>query len=80
LVTLFKDRYTEGQLSKLGLNDRQVKAVLYVKENGKITNSQYQRICHISKPTATRDIKELEVKSIFANKGTKGSSAVYELQ
>ncbi len=80
LVTLFKDQYTEGQLSKLGLNDRQVKAVLYVKENGKITNSQYQRICHISKATATRDIKKLEAKSIFINKGTKGSSAVYELQ
>lgn len=80
LVTLFKDRYTEEQLSKLGLNDRQVKAVLYVKENGKITNSQYQRICHISKATATRDIKELEAKSILVNKGTKGSSAVYELQ
>ena len=80
LVILFKDRYTEGQLSKLGLSGRQVKAVLYVKENGKIINSQYQRICQISKATATRDIKELEAKGILVNKGTKGSSAVYELQ
>lgn len=80
LVTLFKDRYSEEQLSKLGLNDRQIKVVLYVKENGKITNSQYQKICHISKATATRDIKELEAKRILVNKGTKGSSAVYELQ
>ncbi len=80
LVTLFKDRYTEEQLSKLGFNDRQVKAVLYAKENGKITNSQYQRICHISKATATRDIKDLEARGILLNKGTKGSSAVYELQ
>ena len=79
LVTIFKDRYTEERLSNLGLNNRQVKAVLYVKEKGKITNSQYQRICHISKATATRDIKELEAKSIIVNRGTKGSSAVYEL-
>ena len=80
LVTLLKDRYTAEQLSKFGLNDRQVKAVMYVKEKGKITNSQYQSICNISKATATRDIKELEAKSILLNKGTKGSSAVYELQ
>jgi len=39
-VTLFKDRYAEEQLLKIGLNERQVKAVLYVKEKGKITNSQ----------------------------------------
>jgi len=79
LVILLKDRYTEEQLSKMGLNERQRKAVLYVKEKGEITNSQYQRLCHISKSTATRDIKELESRSIFINKGTKGSSAVYEL-
>lgn len=79
LVTLFKDRYNSEQLLKIGLNDRQIKAVMYVKEHGNITNSQYQRICYISKATATRDIKELEVKGVFVNKGTKGSSAVYEL-
>lgn len=38
IITLFKDRYTEEQLRKIGLNERQVKAVLYVVENGKITN------------------------------------------
>ncbi len=80
LVTLFKDRYTQEQLSKLGLNERQVKAILYIKEKGKITNSQYQRICSISKATATRDINDLESRNIFVNRGTKGSSAIYELQ
>ncbi len=39
LVTLFKDNFTEEQLQKFGLNQRQVKAVLYVKEKGKITQS-----------------------------------------
>jgi len=79
-VTLFKDRYAKERLLKMGLSDRQIEAVLYVKEKGKITNSQYQKICAVSKPTATRDIKELEEKKIFINKGTKGSSAVYQLQ
>jgi len=68
------------QLTFTLLVSNNAKAVLYAKENGKITNSQYQRICHISKATATRDIKDLEARSILVNKGTKGSSAVYELQ
>lgn len=57
-----------------------VKAVLYVVENGSITNSQYQKLTDTSKPTATRDLQELESKGIFINKGTKGSSSKYELQ
>lgn len=79
LVTLFK-HYTEDQLVKMGLNERQIKAVFYVIENGKVTNSQYQKICRVSKATATRDISNLETKKVLVNKGTKGSSAVYELQ
>ena len=79
-VTLFKDRYIEEQLSKMGLNERQIKAVLYVKEKGKIINSQYQKLCQISKPTATRDLQELESRNVFINKGTKGSSSAYELR
>ena len=80
LVTLFKNKYSTDQLQKLGLNERQVKAVLYVVENGSITNSQYQKLTDTSKPTATRDLQELESKGIFINKGTKGSSSKYELQ
>jgi ATP-dependent DNA helicase RecG len=79
LVTLFKDRYSEQQLKKLGLNERQVKAISYILENGSITNSIYQELTGISKPTATRDLTELESKSILTNKGTKGSSSRYEL-
>ncbi len=79
LVTLFKNRYTEEHLKKLGLNERQIKAVLYVVDKGSITNSKYQEACNVSKSTATRDINNLEEKGVFINKGTKGSSAVYEM-
>ncbi|MBU1784516.1 MAG: hypothetical protein KKG95_04165, partial [Candidatus Omnitrophica bacterium] len=72
--------YTEDQLVKMGLNGRQIKAVFHVIENGKITNSQYQKLCRVSKATASRDISDLETKKVLVNKGTKGSSAVYELQ
>lgn len=79
LVEIFKNRYATENLKKLGLNERQLIAIAYLKENGSITNSKYQTICHVSKSTATRDIKELEEKGVLVNKGTKGSSAVYEL-
>lgn len=36
-ITLLKNVLTEEQLTKLGLNARQKKAVLFVKEKGKIT-------------------------------------------
>jgi hypothetical protein len=37
-ITLLKNNLTQEQLTKFELNDRQVKAVLFVKEKGKITN------------------------------------------
>jgi ATP-dependent DNA helicase RecG len=56
-----------------------VKAILYVKEHGSITNSKYQEINKISKPTATRDLQELSIKELLENKGKKGAGAIYTL-
>lgn len=80
LVTLFQNKYSSDKLQKLGLNARQVKAVLYAVENRSITNSQYQKLTNTSKPTATRDLQELESKGILINKGTNGSSSKYEIE
>ena len=71
IITLFKDNLTPEQLAKLGLNDRQVKAVLFVKEKGKITNSEYQMLNEISDRTALRDIEELTEKGILIKEGEK---------
>lgn len=79
IVTLFKDRFSEEQLQQLGLNGRQIKAVLFVKERGKITNREYQEINEVSKPTATRDLSELaDTYKIFKNTGI-GAGSIYEL-
>jgi ATP-dependent DNA helicase RecG len=53
-ITLFKDNFTPEKLNKLGLNDRQVKAVLILKERGKITNKEYQEFFGVARMTATR--------------------------
>ena len=79
IVTLFKDRFSEEQLQKIGLNDRQIKAVLYVKERGRITNREYQEINSVAKPTATRDLSELtDTYEVFKNSGF-GAGSIYEL-
>ena len=64
-VRLFKDNLAEEQLVKLGLNQRQVKAVLYVKENGKITNSEYQKLNDTTTKTSFRDFgRTVEIEYI----------------
>jgi ATP-dependent DNA helicase RecG len=79
IVRLFKDRFSEKQLQRLGLNDRQIKAVLYVKEKGRITNKEYQEINSVAKATATRDLSELtDTYNILENSGF-GAGSIYKL-
>jgi len=79
LSVTFKDRFTEEQLKKLGLNERQVKAVEYVKKVGSINNSVYQQINGIGKTTSTEDLQMLVEKGIFKQSGGKGRGTKYEL-
>ncbi len=53
LVTFAKDIYTEEYLRKKGVNDRQLKAVLHIKDNGSISNNEYQEITGTTKRTAS---------------------------
>ena len=55
-VELKKDIYNDEYLRGLNLNERQIKAVLYVKEKGKISNKEYQELNTISKRTATNEL------------------------
>jgi len=80
IVTLFKDKFSEEELRKIGLNARQIKAVLYVKEKGRITNSEYQEINSVSKRTASNDLSELGEKyKIFKQLGASVGT-YYEIE
>ena len=79
MITHFKDRYNEEQLRKMGLNERQVKAVLFVFENRKITNKEYQEKFGVARMTATRDLTELVEKDILKSSDVKGAGSYYEL-
>jgi ATP-dependent DNA helicase RecG len=69
MVTLFKDRFSEEQLQQLGLNERQIRAVLYVKEKGEITTSAYTKLYAVAERTARNDLNELSDKQIFKRIG-----------
>jgi ATP-dependent DNA helicase RecG len=78
-VTIFKDVYSEKQLKEKGLSERQIKAVLYVKENGKITNKEFQKINFVSRETSSRDLKSLVELGILKASGTKGAGSYFDL-
>lgn len=80
LVTLFQNKFSTEKLQRLGLNGRQLGAVLYLLEKGSITNTEYQEINGISRQTATRDLKELVEKfKLFSRQGVTGSGTSYIL-
>ena len=70
-VTFFKDKFTQDYLAKLNLNDRQIKAVEYLKKSDFITNSIYQEICKTSERTASRDLEHLTEKKVLIKIGEK---------
>ncbi len=79
-VEFRKDIYNEQYLKSLDLSNRQLKAVLYLKEKGKITNSDYQTLNAVSKATATRDLTELVEKfKILKRTGDIGAGTNYIL-
>ena len=71
--------YTEEYLREMGLNERQIKAVMYVKENGKITNMEYQKINSVSDETARVELNKMAEKGILLVKG-KGRSTHYVIE
>jgi len=68
--TIFrKDIYNKEYLSKLGLNERQIDALVYFKSKGEITSSEYAAKYNISDRTARRDLSELAEKKLLRNEG-----------
>ncbi|MGY4687837.1 ATP-binding protein [Petrotoga sp. DB-2] len=78
-VYFYKDIYTEEHLRKMGLNERQIKAVKYVKEKGRITNREYQEITNVSRQMATIDLAEIVKKRVFTGIGKAGKGVAYQL-
>lgn len=69
-------KYTDKGLTELGLKEGLRNIILYIQENGSISNSVVQTVCDVSKATATRYLGELESKWIDKI-GSTGVGTVY---
>jgi ATP-dependent DNA helicase RecG len=78
VVTFRKSEFTEEFLDSLDLNERQKKAVEFIKTGKKITRSEYEKMFGISERTANRELSDLVKLSIF-NKIGRGPNVYYEL-
>jgi ATP-dependent DNA helicase RecG len=77
-VTLFGDRLTPERLALLGLNERQLRAVAYLRERGRITSLEYQRLTAAPRTTAVRDFGGLVASGLIERRGS-GRGAHYVL-
>jgi len=77
-VILPRDVFTEEVLTKLGFNKRQIMAVKYAKEKGKITNREYRQLTGLSDEGARKDLNNIVQRKMFKIKG-KGRSISYVL-
>jgi ATP-dependent DNA helicase RecG len=77
-TTFYQDIFTPDKLKSQGLSERQIKAVLRTKENGRITNSEYRELTELSDEAALQDINDLIEKNIFERQG-RGRGTHYVL-
>jgi len=75
-LTFRKDILTEDYLRSVGLNERQIKAVFWVKEKRSITNRQYRDLTGLSDEGARRDLNVLVKLGILRREG-KGRNVRY---
>ena len=79
-VTFQKDIFNEAYLHKLDINERQIRALLYLKKNGFITNSVYQGLKHLGKTVSTIDLQDLVEKKLIQQEGKAGRGIKYTLK
>jgi len=75
-----QDPFTADHLKSLGLKERQIKCVAFVKTEGSIDNKTYQTKYGVAKATATRDLEDLVAKGVLKKEGTTGRGTKYSLK
>jgi len=73
-TVIWRDWLTDQVLAGYSLNDRQLKAVAYLKVNGSIASSGYQQLTGVTPKTAARDLSGLVENGIVERRGEKRAS------
>ena len=79
-ITLWRDWLTDEVLVGYPLNERQKKAIDYLKVNRKITNREYQELTGTISQTALRDLRDLMTFGLVDKVGTTGRNTRYRLR
>ena len=73
-VVFRKDIYFPEYLKDLGLNERQIDALIHFKSKGKITTSEYAQKYNVTDRTARTDLNELIKRDLLTKKGGTNQS------
>jgi len=73
-VTIWRNWLTDDRMKVLNLNERQVKAVQFLKSDIRITNTEYQRLTSVSRATAKRDLDEMVKLGLVKLEGASRSA------
>lgn len=79
-VVFRKDPNTDERLKRLGLSDRQIRAVRLAQTNGRVSNAEYQAEVSVGRRTATRDLGDLVKKGVLCQEGEGGKGTHYTLR
>lgn len=79
-VVFYKDLLTAEHLAARGLNERQVKAMLFLKEKGRLRRADYEALTGVSRSGAGRELSQLEGLGLIVKVGTTGRGAYYVLR
>jgi ATP-dependent DNA helicase RecG len=78
VLTLWKDWLTVDVVENLKLNDRQKLAIPTIRQQGHVSNREYQVLTNATRPSAKRDLEDLVKKGVVVPIG-KGRGAFYSL-
>ena len=73
-LTMQKDIFTEEYLLQMGLNERQLLAIPFLRKQGNISKREYQDLVSVSTRTALYDLTALVNKGVLVRIGTGKSS------
>ncbi|HJV16105.1 MAG TPA: ATP-binding protein, partial [Bacillales bacterium] len=63
-----------NDISNISMSDRQAAALVYIKNNGRITNREYQELNSVDSVTATKELKYLLQNDLIMQNGTRGGA------
>ena len=78
-IVIRKDPMSMDYLTGIGLHERQIRAILYVKEHKSISSGEYQKLVEVSSRTAKYELSDLMDRGILERHG-KGRATKYLLK